>query len=69
MYHNSVQYASDCLPVNIVSIVCKIFGFFHIYTVLVENLKEFVMMMTFSIKIYFLILKQDGSLYFQPLNV
>ena len=39
--HNSIQYASDCLPVDVDSIVCKIFGFFHIYTVRVENLKEF----------------------------
>lgn len=39
--HNIVQYASDCLPVDVDSIVCKIFGFFHIYTVRVENLKEF----------------------------
>ncbi|KAL4126106.1 hypothetical protein QTP88_010335 [Uroleucon formosanum] len=39
--HNSIQCASDCLPIDIESIVCKIFGFFHIYTVRVENLKEF----------------------------
>lgn len=40
--HNSIQHASDCLPVDIDSIVCKIFGFFHIiYTVQVKNLKEF----------------------------
>ncbi|KAL4100734.1 hypothetical protein QTP88_020768 [Uroleucon formosanum] len=39
--HNSIQCASDCLSIDIESIVCKIFGFFHIYTVRVENLKEF----------------------------
>jgi hypothetical protein len=40
--YNSVQYVSDCLPVDVDSIVCKMFGFFHIiYTVLVEKLKEF----------------------------
>jgi len=39
--HNSIQYAADSLPIDIESIVCKVFGFFHIYTVRVETLKEF----------------------------
>lgn len=39
--HNSIQYAADSLSTDIDSIVCKIFRFFHIYTVRVETLKEF----------------------------
>jgi len=39
--HNSIQYAADSLPIDIEIIVCKIFGYFHIYTVRVETLKEF----------------------------
>lgn len=39
--HNSIQCASDFLPIDVESKVCKIFRFFHIYTVCVENLKEF----------------------------
>jgi len=37
--HNSIQYAADNLPIDIGSIVCKIFEFFHIYTVRVKTLK------------------------------
>lgn len=64
--HNSIQYASDCLPVDVDSIVCKIFGFFIYILFVLKNLKNFVTMLTFSTKIYFLIIKQDGSLYVQP---
>lgn len=39
--HNAIQRATDSLPIDVESIVCKIFGFFHIYTVRVECLKEF----------------------------
>jgi len=36
-----IQCASDCLPIDVESKVCKMFSFFHIYTVRVENLKEY----------------------------
>lgn len=39
--HNAIQQATDSLLNDVESIVCKIFGFFHIYTVPVECLKEF----------------------------
>jgi len=36
-----MQSSADVLPVDVEIIVNKIFQFFHIYTFLVENLKEF----------------------------
>jgi hypothetical protein len=41
LVHNTVQTAADCLPVNIESIVGKIYQHFHIYTVRVQTLKDF----------------------------
>ena len=39
--HNAVQAASDCLPIDIEAVVVKIYSYFYIYTVRVEELKEF----------------------------
>lgn len=39
--HNAIQTAADTLPCDIESFVVKIFGFFHVYTVHTEELKEF----------------------------
>lgn len=39
--NNAVQSATDCLPIDVQSIVVKIYSYFHIYTVRVESLKEF----------------------------
>jgi hypothetical protein len=39
--HNAAQTATACLPVDIGSIVGKIYQHFHIYTVHVETLKDF----------------------------
>lgn len=39
--HNAMQTCTDILPIDIQSIVNKIFQFFHIYTVRVEQFKEF----------------------------
>jgi hypothetical protein len=39
--HSAVQTAADCLPVDIESTVGKICQHFHIYTVLVQTLKDF----------------------------
>jgi len=39
--HNAVQAASDCLPIDIEVVVVKIYSHFYIYTVQVEELKEF----------------------------
>ncbi|KAE9542343.1 hypothetical protein AGLY_003470 [Aphis glycines] len=39
--HNALQQAADSLPIDVESVVCKIYGYFHIYTVRVESLKEF----------------------------
>lgn len=39
--HNTIQSSADVLPVNMETIVNKLFQFFHIYTVWNEHLKEF----------------------------
>jgi hypothetical protein len=39
--HNALQTSADILPVDIEAIVNKIFQYFHIYTIQVEELKEF----------------------------
>jgi hypothetical protein len=39
--HNALQTSADILPVDTEAIVNKIFQYFHIYTVRVEELKEF----------------------------
>lgn len=39
--HNGIQTAADCLPVDVETIVMKIYSYFYIYTVRVETLKEF----------------------------
>ena len=39
--HNAVHKSADILPIDIESIVNKIFQHFHIYTVRVEKLKSF----------------------------
>ncbi|KAL0901818.1 hypothetical protein ABMA27_006985 [Loxostege sticticalis] len=39
--HNAIQTAADLLPVDVEHIVTKIYSYFYIYTVRVENLKEF----------------------------
>lgn len=39
--HNSVESAVGVLPIDVENIICKIYKYFHIYTVRVERLKEF----------------------------
>lgn len=39
--HNAIQTAADLLPVDVEHIVTKIYSYFYIYTVRVENLKDF----------------------------
>jgi hypothetical protein len=39
--HNALQTSADILPLDVEAIVNKIFQYFHIYTVWVEELKEF----------------------------
>jgi len=39
--HNAIQQAADSLSINVESIVCEIFGFFHIYPVRGESLNAF----------------------------
>lgn len=39
--HNAMQSSAHALPIDIECIVNKIFQFFHIYTIRVEQLKEF----------------------------
>jgi hypothetical protein len=39
--HNALRTSADILPVDVETIVNKIFQYFHIYTVRVEELKEF----------------------------
>ncbi|CAH0563113.1 unnamed protein product [Brassicogethes aeneus] len=39
--HNAIQTAADLLSVDIENIAIKIYSYFYIYTVRVENLKEF----------------------------
>jgi hypothetical protein len=38
--HNALQTSADILPADVDDIVNKIFQYFHIYTVRVEELKE-----------------------------
>lgn len=39
--HNTIQTAADLLPLDVEHIIIKIYGYFYIYTVRVESLKEF----------------------------
>lgn len=39
--HNTMQTAADLLPIDIESVVIKLYGHFHVYTVRVELLKDF----------------------------
>jgi hypothetical protein len=39
--HNALQTSADTLPIDVQAIVNKIFQYFHIYTVWVEELNEF----------------------------
>jgi hypothetical protein len=39
--HNALQTSADILPIDVEARVSKIFQYFHIYTVRVEELKEF----------------------------
>jgi hypothetical protein len=39
--HNVLRTSADILPIDVEAIVNKIFQYFHIYTVQVEELKEF----------------------------
>jgi hypothetical protein len=39
--HNALQTTADILPIDVEAIVNKIFQYFHIYNVRVEELKEF----------------------------
>jgi hypothetical protein len=39
--HSGVQTSGDILPVDIETVVNKIFQYFHIYTIRVKELKEF----------------------------
>lgn len=39
--HDTVMAASDCLPVDIETVVVKLYSYFYIYAVRVEKLKEF----------------------------
>jgi hypothetical protein len=40
--HKALQISADILPIDVEAIVNKIFQYFHIYTVWVEELKEFI---------------------------
>ena len=39
--HNCIQTAVDVLPIEVESLVVKIYKYFHIYTVHVTQLEEF----------------------------
>jgi hypothetical protein len=39
--NNSIQTAADCLPVDVMAFISKIYSYFYIYTVRVNELKEF----------------------------
>jgi hypothetical protein len=39
--HSALRTSADILPVDVEAIVNKIFQYFHVYTVRVEELKEF----------------------------
>ncbi|XP_074857908.1 uncharacterized protein LOC142017138 [Carettochelys insculpta] len=41
MVHNCLQTAADCLPIDLESFAMKVYKYFHIYTVCVEELKDF----------------------------
>jgi hypothetical protein len=41
IFHNALRTSADILPVDVEAIVNKIFQYFHIYTVRVEELEEF----------------------------
>lgn len=46
--HNAIQRASDYLPVDVETIMMKIYLYFYIYTVRVETLKEFCNFVNFE---------------------
>ncbi|KAL4120168.1 hypothetical protein QTP88_012898 [Uroleucon formosanum] len=48
--HNAIQTAADCLPIDIECIIVKIYSFFYIYTVRVEELKDFCMFVEIEYK-------------------
>ena len=39
--NNTLQTATDCLPVDVEAVLVKVYSHFHIYTVRVEELKDF----------------------------
>lgn len=39
--HNAAQSATDCLPMDVETIVVKLYSYFYIYTVRTEELKDF----------------------------
>lgn len=39
--NNSIQTAADCLPIDVQTFIAKIYSYFYIYTVRVNELKEF----------------------------
>ncbi|XP_074838055.1 uncharacterized protein LOC142004356 isoform X2 [Carettochelys insculpta] len=39
--HNCLQAAADCLPIDLESFALKVYKYFHIYSVRVEELREF----------------------------
>jgi hypothetical protein len=41
MLHNALQTSADILPIDVGAMVNKIFHYFHMYSVRVEELKEF----------------------------
>lgn len=48
--HNAIQTAADCLPIDIECSIVKIYSFFYIYTVRVEELKDFCMFVDIEYK-------------------
>lgn len=48
--HNAIQSASDCLPIDVECIIVKIYSYFYIYTVRVEELKDFCMFVDIEYK-------------------
>lgn len=39
--HNTLQIAVDCLRIDLKSFAVKVYKYFHIYTVCIEELKDF----------------------------
>jgi hypothetical protein len=66
--HNTIQTATDVLPVDIEGIVSRICSYFYLYTVRVENLKELCEFVNQEYKKILVYSKQDGLPYSPLLN-